>query len=129
MALRIAVDTNRYTDFMLGEQSVRETFRRADQIHLPFVVLAELRAGFRSGRRRDHNERILHRFLQTPRVSVVFADGATTQIYADIFVGLRKAGTPIPTNDIWIAAIVLQHDLTLFTRDRHFEHVSRIQRI
>lgn len=104
MALRIAVDTNRYTDYMLGKASVRETFRRADEIHVPFVVLAELRAGFRSGRRRDRNERLLHRFLQTPRVSVVFADDATTRIYADIWAGLRNAGTPIPTNDLGIAS-------------------------
>jgi len=129
MALRIAVDTNRYSDYVTGVESARSLFVGADEIHVPFVVLAELRGGYRLGNRRSRNEQGLGEFLRSPRVGVLFADDATTQFYADLYADLRRAGTPIPTNDLWIAALVVQHGLTLFTRDRHFEHVTRVPRI
>lgn len=127
--MRIALDANRYSDYVAGVDAAREPIRLAEEIVLPFVVIGELRAGFRFGSREKENERLLRRFLGSSRVSILFADETTTQAYADLFVELRRAGTPIPTNDLWIASLVLQHDLTLFTRDKHFEQVSRIRRI
>ncbi len=129
MALRLALDANRYVDFCKGIKDAVEPLRRASEIALPFVVLAELRAGFRCGRRSPNNERMLGRFLQSPRVTVLFADEATTHFYAELFAELRHAGTPIPTNDLWVAALAVQHDLTLLTRDRHFQRLARIPRI
>ncbi len=127
--MRIALDANRYSDYVSGLDTAREPIRHAEEIVLPFVVIAELRGGFGLGSRENENENLLRRFLRSPRVSVLFADDKTTHVYADLFVELRRAGTPIPTNDLWIAALVLQHDLTLFTRDRHFGHVPRVRRI
>ncbi len=129
MALRLALDANRYVDFCKGVDAAVEPLRRAAEIILPFVVLAELRAGFRWGGRSEHNERILARFLQSPRVTVLFADEGTIHCYAELFAELRQAGRPIPTNDLWIAALVVQHDLTLLTRDKHFGRLRRIPRI
>ena len=129
MALRLALDANRYVDFCKGQTAAVEPLRKAQEIVLPFIVLAELRAGFRLGNRRDKNEAILARFLQSPRVAVLFADEGTTHFYAELFAELRQAGTPIPTNDLWIAALVVQHDLTLLTRDKHFDRLPRIPRI
>jgi tRNA(fMet)-specific endonuclease VapC len=129
MALRLALDANRYVDFCKGVEAVVAPLRRASEIVLPFVVLAELRAGFRCGRRSRHNERVLARFLQSARVTVLFADEGTTHFYAELFAELRQAGTPIPTNDLWIAALAVQHDLTLLTRDKHFDRLPRIPRI
>lgn len=129
MALRLALDANRYVDFCKGVEVAVETIRRARQIVLPFVVLAELRAGFRYGGHARRNENALSRFLQSARVSVLFADEGTTHIYALLFTELRRAGTPIPTNDLWIAALVMQHDLVLFSRDKHFDYVPRIARV
>ena len=96
---------------------------------LPFVVIAELRAGFAHGRRQADNERILRRFLLKPGVGVVFADDQTTHHYAAVFKQLRRQGTPIPTNDMWLAALTLQHNLVLHARDRHFDHLPQLVRV
>jgi len=126
MALSLAIDGNRYTDFAQGIRQAVEVLSSADAINMPFVVAAALRAGFRGGSRGADNERQLTRFLQRPRVSLLFPDAATTHYYTTVYLDLRRAGTPIPTNDIWIAALVLQHDLVLFTRDGHFDRIPRI---
>lgn len=127
--MNLALDVNRYVDYANGVPEAVEAVRAANNVALPFVVLAELRSGFRHGGRAEGNERRLGLFLQSDRVRVLFADEATTHLYAMIYADLRKAGSPIPTNDIWIAALVLQHDLVLFSRDRHFDRVPRIARI
>ena len=129
MALRLALDANRYVDFCKGVDAAVGALRRAREIVLPFVVLAELRGGFRCGVRSERNEQVLARFLQSPRVTVLFADEGTTHFYAELYAELRRAGTPIPTNDLWIAALALEHDLTLFTRDKHFDRLPRLPRI
>lgn len=129
MALAVAIDTNRYVDLCREEPAAIALIEKCSRIVLPFVVLAELRCGFELGGRASENERALSRFLQLPRAETVYPDDSTTRIYATIARELRRAGTPIPTNDIWIAAIVLQHDLVLFSRDRHFDAIPRIARI
>jgi len=127
--MRIALDTNRYTDFCRGEPTVAERIARAEKIYLPVVVLGELRAGFQAGSKAKQNERNLIRFLNSPRVRLLLPDEQTTHHYANIFAQLRKQGTPIPTNDIWIAALILQHDLLLLARDNHFDHLPQLARI
>jgi tRNA(fMet)-specific endonuclease VapC len=101
----------------------------AEAIVLPFVVLGELRAGFAYGRRQAENERILRRFLLKDGVLLLFADDQTTHQYASVFRQLRKQGTPIPTNDMWLAALVLQHNLALHARDKHFDRLPQIVRV
>ena len=96
---------------------------------MPFVVLGELRAGFAHGRREAENERILRRFLSKDGVRVLFADDQTTHHYTSVFRQLRKQGTPIPTNDMWLAALVLQHNLALHARDKHFNHLPQLVRV
>lgn len=95
---------------------------------VPFVVIAELRAGFAFGKKSMENERVLRRFLMKPGVSILFADEQTTFHYAAVFRQLRTQGTPIPTNDMWIAALVLQHNLVLHARDKHFDHLPQMNR-
>jgi tRNA(fMet)-specific endonuclease VapC len=127
--MRVAVDTNRYVDLCKGVTETVELLEHADEIVLPFVVLAELRAGFALGRRHAENERALHRLLLQDGVDVLYADDQTTHHYASVFRQLRKQGTPIPTNDMWLAALVLQHNLALHARDRHFDHLPQIVRV
>jgi tRNA(fMet)-specific endonuclease VapC len=126
--VRVALDTNGYVDFCRGEPETVDLLEKADSIHLPFVVLAELRAGFAVGRRGSENERVLGLFLSKPGVDVLYADDETTRHYASVYRQLRRQGTPIPTNDVWIAALVLQHGLTLHARDRHFDHLPQLLR-
>ncbi len=129
MALRLALDTNRYTDLCRGTPSVVESIEFADEIWLPFIVMGELRAGFAVGSQGPRNEAVLRRFLMKPGVGVLYADEQTTYHYATVYRQLRKQGTPIPTNDMWIAALVLQHSLTLYDRDAHFDSLPQLTRI
>jgi tRNA(fMet)-specific endonuclease VapC len=127
--MRLVIDTNRYTDFARAEVGVVAHVQRAAQIFVPFVVLAELRAGFLCGSRSERNEANLTRFLSSPRVDVLHADDGTTHHYARLFRQLRVQGTPIPTNDLWIAALTVQHGLHLFARDQHFDRLPQIPRV
>lgn len=127
--MRLALDTNRYTDLCRGDASVVEAVELADEVWLPFIVVGELRAGFAVGNQQARNQAVLHRFLMKPGVHVLYADDQTTHHYAMVYRQLRKQGTPIPTNDMWIAALVLQHSLSLCDRDAHFDHIAQLTRI
>jgi tRNA(fMet)-specific endonuclease VapC len=96
---------------------------------LPFIVLAELRGGFALGNQQADNERTLQRFLLKDGVKTLFADDQTTHHYGALYRQLRNQGTPIPTNDIWIAALVVQHGLVLHSRDRDFDRLPQLVRI
>jgi predicted nucleic acid-binding protein len=129
VAVRLALDTNRYTDLCRGDLSVVETVELADEIWLPFIVLGELRAGFAVGSQGPRNEAVLRRFFMKSGVGVLYADAQTTHHYAAVYRQLRKQGTPIPANDMWIAAVVLQHSLVLFARDAHFDVLPQLIRV
>lgn len=127
--MRIALDTNRYADLARGDSATQEICERAEEIHLTIITLGELRAGFLGGNRSSSNERNLIRFLNESSVHVLAPDDATRRCYAEIFVQLRGNGTPIPTNDIWLAALCVQHDLILASRDAHFENIPQLPRV
>jgi len=127
--VRFLLDTNRYSDLARPIAEVEELVAEADEAFLPFVVLAELRSGFRRGTRRVENERKLARFLQEPGFGALYADERTIDLFADLSVQLLRQGTPIPVHDIWIAALTLQHGLTLYARDKHFDHLPQLPRI
>jgi len=84
--------------------------------------------GFQGGTQQRRNESLLNRLLAKPTVGVLLPSRETAEHYARIFVQLRRAGTPVPDNDLWIAALVLEHDLVLITRDRHFERIFQVIR-
>ena len=127
--MRAVLDTNRYVDLCKGLAATVALLEEAEAVMLPFVVLGELRAGFAHGRRPAENENILRRFLLKDGVHVLFPDDQTTHHYASLFRQLRKQGTPIPTNDMWLAALVLQHNLVLHARDKHFDHLPQLVRV
>ncbi|HXZ11647.1 MAG TPA: type II toxin-antitoxin system VapC family toxin [Candidatus Sulfotelmatobacter sp.] len=127
--MRLALDTNRYADLCRGNARVVEMVAAADEVWLPFIVLGELRAGFAVGSHGPHNEAVLRRFLLKPGVGVLYADEQTTHHYAGLYRQLRKQGTPLPTNDMWIATLVLQHSLILYDRDSHFDALPQLPRL
>lgn len=127
--MNVALDTNRYVDFARGDSDVVGILEHAAGIVLPLMVLGELRAGFAVGVHGAHNEGILRRFLLRSRVTVISPDEQTSYHYAAVYRQLREQGTPIPVNDMWIAAIVLQHGLVLYARDRHFDRLPQIPRV
>lgn len=127
--MRLALDTNAYRAAADGESRSIGFLRRAEEIWLPFVVLGELRAGFALGTVGKKNEARLTEFLNSPRVKALYPDDQTTHHYAGLFAQLRRQGTPVPTNDLWIAALTIQHDLMLLSGDAHFSKIAQIVRL
>jgi tRNA(fMet)-specific endonuclease VapC len=124
----VALDTNRLTDLFQGDAELADRLGECDEVWLPLVVLAEIKAGFYGGTQQHRNQVLLQSFLAKPTVGVLLPERETAEHYARLFVQLKRAGTPIPDNDLWIAALVLQHDLQLITRDQHFERVPQLLR-
>ena len=124
--MKLLLDTNRYTDFARGDSVVVDPVQSATKIFSPFIVLGELRRGFLAGTQARENQATLARVLQRPTVSTRYADGETTHHYAAIYSQLRGQGTPVPTNDLWIAALGVQHELIPFTRNPYFKHIPQL---
>ena len=126
--MRVALDTNRITDLFRGDVELAEQLSTAEEVWIPLFALGEIKAGFQGGKQQPRNEGLLNRLLSKPTVGVLLPSRETAEHYARIFVQLKRAGTPVPDNDLWIAALVLQHDLVLITRDRHFERIPQVIR-
>jgi tRNA(fMet)-specific endonuclease VapC len=124
--MNVALDTNAYSDFMRGDPARVQVIRAAGHLYLPLMVLAELRAGFAAGNQEFSNAANLQRFLGSSRVSILSPDEQTTHHYAQLYLLLRNKGIAIPTNDLWIAALVVQHNLVLCTSDAHFQHLPQL---
>ncbi len=120
------LDTSAYSNFRRGNEEVAALLDRAELVGVSTVALGELRTGFLLGGKRRRNETELDAFLDSSVVEVLPVDSETSHQYAEIVAELRKAGTPIPTNDIWIAATAARNGTTVLTCDDHFERIARI---
>ena len=123
---RHCLDTSAYSHFKRGDPQVVELIDRADWIGLPAVVIGELRLGFLIGRRAHDNEVELEQFLANSVVEILPVDEEVAHLYADIVADLRRAGTPLPTNDMWIAATAARAGAAVLTYDDHFNTISRV---
>ena len=121
------LDTNALSAWAEGLASVEASFRSADRIIIPSVVLGEYYFGIRQSRHRNRYEDWLRRYL--PLAEIATVTQATAHVYADIRLELKRLGTPIPPNDAWIAALARQHDLPIVSNDTHFDVVVGLQRI
>jgi tRNA(fMet)-specific endonuclease VapC len=126
--VRVALDTNRLTDLFQGDTALAERLGGCEEVWIPLVVLAEIKAGFYGGTRGQRNEILLQELLANETVDVLLPGRETAEHYARLFVQLKRAGTPVPDNDLWIAALALEHDLLLITRDQHFERIPQLLR-
>ena len=120
--MRLALDTSAYVHLQRDPPDLAEEVRGAEVIGVPIIVVGELRFGFVNGTRLHENTRILERFLAVPRAGPGI-DDHTTHLFGEIAALLRRAGTPIQQNDMWIAALCKQHDFVLATADRGFGQV------
>lgn len=120
------LDTSAYSNFRRGHEELVTLIDRADWIGIPTVTMGELRTGFLLGSRGDRNESELDEFLANPVVEVLEVDAEASRHYAEIVADLRRAGTPLPTNDIWIAATAARHGAAVLTCDDHFERITRV---
>ena len=123
---RYCLDTSAYSRFMLGDPAVVDVLATSEWIGMPAITLGELRTGFLLGDRRGQNEAELQDFLAHPIVTVLPVDSDASWHFAEIVVDLRKAGSPLPTNEIWIAAIAARAGALVLTYDRHFEKIVRV---
>lgn len=121
---RLVLDTSAYSHLRAGHSEVLGFVAGAAVVIMPVTVLGELEAGFALGSRTEDNRRVLAEFLGEPFVNVLTVTTTTVGHYASIFAALRRAGTPIPINDVWIAAATMECNGHLLTFDRDYRHVG-----
>ncbi len=124
--IKRVIDTSLYSSFMKGEVEAESLIQNADLLMISPIVLGELWSGFKSGNQEKNNRNNLDSFLSSPRVSITTIDQDTADAYSVIYSHLRDIGTPIPTNDLWIAASALQYGARIATRDRHFLKIPQV---
>lgn len=125
MAVReILLDTNAYSAFKRDASEAVGIIRHAPLIGINSIVLGELFGGFALGSRETINREELKRFVASKRVKLFPVDDATADYYARVYHKLRQKGTPIPTNDMWVAATALQYGLAVFTYGNHFQAID-----
>jgi tRNA(fMet)-specific endonuclease VapC len=125
--LGLIVDTNALSAIADGDSEIEEFIERASLVAIPVIVLGEYRFGIMQSKRRTQHERWLRESLPSYRILDLTEE--TSQHYAALRVELKRTGKPIPSNDLWIAALCRQHDLSILSRDRHFDLVPGIERI
>ena len=124
---RILLDTNAYTAFLTGNERVLNALAEAETAFFSAIVIGELYAGFCGGNRLKENKALLARFLQKSNVRVLDVTAETGEVFGQIKNELQKAGTPIPLNDIWLAAQAMETGSVIVTFDAHFDQVSGLR--
>ena len=122
----VFLDTNAYSDWVRSGRWAAEILT-AEEVWISPVVLGELRVGFLGGGRTQENEALLQSFLQSPQVHLCSIGDESSKLYAELKHDLDKRGSPLPVNDIWIAASCLEQGNTLLTRDCHFEKLPQLR--
>ena len=121
--MNVLIDTSAYSALQKGNSAVLDVLRRSETVAVSVIVLGELYSGFRAGARWAENTTRLAQFLSKPSVRVVQATEETALRYAEVDAYLRKQGRPIPRNDVWIAAVAMEHGLQVLTTDEHFRQI------
>lgn len=121
------LDTNALSAAAEREPAAMQAVAQAERVAVPVIVIGEYRMGIAQSRYRETYERWLREWIAA--VEVLEVDEETTVSYAAIGFELKRAGKPIPSNDLWIAALCRQHSLPLLSRDQHFDLVAGLQRI
>jgi tRNA(fMet)-specific endonuclease VapC len=121
------LDTNALSAAADDDPAVTAILADAEQVAIPVIALGEYRYGIAQSRNHASYESWLTGLLRD--CMVLDVNQQTTQYYAEITLDLKRKGKPIPTNDIWIAALCRQHSLALLSRDRHFDRVAKLKRV
>ncbi len=124
---RILLDTNAYTAFVLGDEKIFDALAGADIVYMSIFVLGELYAGFKGGSKESKNVRLLKKFLKKPTVTILEASEESSEVFGFLKSNLKKAGTPLPINDVWIAAHTIESGSALITYDAHFDKIPDLR--
>jgi predicted nucleic acid-binding protein len=123
----VILDTNALSAFIDGDRSLGRRLAGLGQVSIPAIVLGEFRYGIAGSRHRAAYETWLDEHL--PNFDVLGVGPATTVVYAEVRLALKKEGRPIPANDVWISALAIEHRLPVLTRDAHFDAVPGLRRV
>ena len=121
------LDTNALSAFLDGDAALVDLLKQAPALYLPVIVLGEYQFGLKASKLKKSREPQLLAFAKTCTVLPVME--STAPFYATIRESVRRAGTPVPENDIWISALALEYQQSVVTRDAHFAKVSQIKQI
>jgi len=124
---QIILDTNAYTGLLSGNEQILSAVASAEVVFMSIFVLGELHAGFLGGSKRRQNLDILKRFLTKPSVKILNATAETAEVFGTLKNALKQAGTPLPINDVWIAAHGIETGSVIVTQDQHFREIAGIR--
>lgn len=124
---KIILDTNAYTRLLSGDKDVLDVTGTAETVYMSIFVLGELYAGFSGGTREQENKETLQRFLLKPTVKILNASSETAEVFGFVKSNLKKTGTPLPINDVWIAAHAIETGSTVITYDTHFKKITGLR--
>jgi tRNA(fMet)-specific endonuclease VapC len=124
---KILLDTSAYSRLRCGSEEVLNALSQADLVYVSVFVLGELYAGFKGGSKEGANRELFERFLKRATVRILAATRETAEVFAEVKHALRQAGTPLPINDVWIAAHALETGSVLVTFDSHFNRVRGLR--
>jgi predicted nucleic acid-binding protein len=124
---KIILDTNVYSKLIEGNGILKTIVENSTDVYIPVIVLGELLFGFKNGTRINKNLNLFNEFIEQNRVKIMDTSNETAIIFADIKLSLMKKGRPIPTNDIWIAALAIESGSVLLTFDRQFESIPGLR--
>ncbi len=124
----ILLDTNCYSAYLSGDERVLNVLVEAETVYMSIFVLGELFAGFRGGSKMQQNLDYLKQFLAKKTVKILDATMETAEIFGDLKEKLKNNGSPIPINDVWIAAHALETSSVLITYDAHFQNITGLRR-
>ena len=124
---KLVLDTSAYSWLRSGHEGVLELVASAEIVCVPSVVVGELEAGFALGRHQRENTMLLEEFLAEPFVVLRSVTRGVAKIYGRLFAALRRGGTPIPINDVWIGAAALECGGCLVTFDSHFAQIAGLE--
>jgi len=125
---RVLLDTNAYSALLSGDELILTVIAQAQTVYMSTFVLGELYAGFKGGSREQQNVHILASFLSKPTCEVLNGSEETARIFGDLKHRLKRAGTPLPINDVWIAAHNIETGSTLISYDKHFDKITGLRR-
>jgi tRNA(fMet)-specific endonuclease VapC len=124
---KILLDTNAYTGLLAGREDVLDIISTADTLYMSIFVLGELFAGFAGGSKEQENRETLNRFLLKPTVKTLNATLETAEVFGMVKSELKAAGTPLPINDLRLAAHAIETGSIVVTFDKHFNEVSGLR--
>ena len=127
MALSYVIDTSAYSAFNRNQCNLERFINQKNEIFIPLIVIGELNAGFKAGNQPQVNQVLLSDFLSLPNLTILKLAEKTAEKYADIYIQLRQQGKLIGTNDMWIAATCLEHNLPLLTLDHNFKNIRGLE--